>query len=424
MGESLMDQIDELLREIKDARQTLERGDTVTKRRIDQLENGLNELFRERRRPGPGAEGIGELGGERKDAIGLCQTRHALQVPKADGLTADYSPTSDEIATALTAKQAFSKLWRHADFGKLDQLEQKALSAFSLGNLGWVLPPETSNRIVSCLTEQTNVGGLVGQVSISSGSLKVPIDNSDAGIDDSAWACDSTCFANNPNSKLGDGLGELEIKAEEIRHVVCATSDLIQDASFPIERWILDKVSRGFRDLISKSIMVGDGVGKPVGLLNPAAGIPVCDTGDGTPPGQFTWQDLVSLAFRIPQQWHPNARFFMNQKTLSLLLTMSDASGRPLLLPTPVIGDGGQRGGSFSVAGWPITIVSQMPDLQPGSAPVMFGDLSAAYLLVSRRAVTMIADPYSAGFCHLWKFSARVGGAVLCPNAARLLRIR
>jgi hypothetical protein len=32
-------------------------------------------------------------------------------------------------------------------------------------------------------------------------------------------------------------------------------------------------------------------------------------------------------------------------------------------------------------------------------------------------------DPYSAGFGILFKFDARIGGAVVCPAAARLLRV-
>jgi hypothetical protein len=45
-------------------------------------------------------------------------------------------------------------------------------------------------------------------------------------------------------------------------------------------------------------------------------------------------------------------------------------------------------------------------------------------MVVNRKGVTMQADPCSAGFCHLFKFEARIGGGVGCPNAARLLRIR
>lgn len=44
-------------------------------------------------------------------------------------------------------------------------------------------------------------------------------------------------------------------------------------------------------------------------------------------------------------------------------------------------------------------------------------------MVVTRRETTMTMDPYSASFCYL-KFETRVGSAITCPNAARLLRIK
>jgi len=65
-----------------------------------------------------------------------------------------------------------------------------------------------------------------------------------------------------------------------------------------------------------------------------------------------------------------------------------------------------------------------MPDVAPGSLPVAYGNWNLVYMVVNRKAVTMQQDPYSAGFCVLYKFESRIGGGVVCPNAARLLRIR
>jgi hypothetical protein len=36
----------------------------------------------------------------------------------------------------------------------------------------------------------------------------------------------------------------------------------------------------------------------------------------------------------------------------------------------------------------------------------------------------MLVDPYSAGFCTMFRFEARVGVATTGLNAARLLRIK
>jgi predicted phage gp36 major capsid-like protein len=45
-------------------------------------------------------------------------------------------------------------------------------------------------------------------------------------------------------------------------------------------------------------------------------------------------------------------------------------------------------------------------------------------MLINRRALTILPDPYSAGFCILYKLFARFGGGIICPNALRLLRVK
>ena len=92
---------------------------------------------------------------------------------------------------------------------------------------------------------------------------QVPIDN--VRITTAAWACEASRFANNPMPDLQEGLGELEIKAESLRYIVCAGQDLLADSSFNLETWIMRKVRDGFRRAISDAILGGDGVGKPQG---------------------------------------------------------------------------------------------------------------------------------------------------------------
>jgi hypothetical protein len=64
----------------------------------------------------------------------------------------------------------------------------------------------------------------MNQVTTSVGSIKFV--NGNATMQDSVWACETSCFAENPQSNLQEGLGQLEITVETLRHVVCATSDL------------------------------------------------------------------------------------------------------------------------------------------------------------------------------------------------------
>jgi HK97 family phage major capsid protein len=122
----------------------------------------------------------------------------------------------------------------------------------------------------------------------------------------------------------------------------------------------------------------------------------------------------------IPVQWRADASFLMNQRTAGLLLTMSDALNRPLLQSVQGLHDGPR----WSLLGFPIYIASQFLDVAPGSTPIAFGDWRRTYTSVTRKNLTIQVDPYSAGFCVLYKGAARVGGGTTSSNNARLLRIR
>jgi HK97 family phage major capsid protein len=59
-----------------------------------------------------------------------------------------------------------------------------------------------------------------------------------------------------------------------------------------------------------------------------------------------------------------------------------------------------------------------------GATPIIYGNFKQLYMIANRKAVTMQHESYSAGFCSLFKVESRIGGSVVCPNAARLLRIK
>jgi hypothetical protein len=61
----------------------------------------------------------------------------------------------------------------------------------------------------------------------------------------------------------------------------------LEDASFNVENWLLQKASNGLRMTINHALLLGDGNGRLLGLLSPTSGIPVCETASSTPPGQF-----------------------------------------------------------------------------------------------------------------------------------------
>jgi HK97 family phage major capsid protein len=431
--ESIRQTVDALLREVADTKRAIQDGDSSKRSQLTeaaakldrvvadvnaryaQLESAINIVSKKLNRPGVGAADVGALS-LRESARGLLELKHYARTPKAAPDEQPFCPSEAELEEAEHAVRGLRHLFKCTTIDQLPLIERKALTSFNMGASGFVLVPEMSARILSCLTDITDVAGMVGNITISAGSIKFMLDN--VQIENAGWACDSSCYANNPPGSLVDGLGELEIKAESLRYVVCASRDILEDAAVDVETWMYRKVALAFRNTVSDAIISGDGIGKPLGLLNPAAGIPICDTGAGTPAGQISWQDLVSVKYQVPMQYHAGAVYLMNQRTFGQILTMSDALGRPIMIQSPV--DPGQ----FLINGSPIRITTQMPDIVPGATPVLFGNLQAAYLLVYRKQTTMLQDPYSLGYCIVFRFESRVGGSTVCQNACRLLRIK
>jgi HK97 family phage major capsid protein len=366
----------------------------------------------------PGASAIGgdfSAGADEAAARGLCELKHFLRVPRADAAY-PFAPTHDDVGEASLAIKAMRRLLKTTSLDTLDAMERKALTSFQLGSSGFILPPEWASQILSCLENKTDLTGWVNNIPISGPSLKMFMDNTE--FDQAEWACSSDCFSGTRIQKIVEGLGEIELKPEELRYIVCCTKDVIEDASVDIEKWLFSKVSRAVNHTVSSAIISGDGIGKPQGILHPASHIPICDVSVNTPPGQFTWQDLILLKWEVALQFHQGAAYVMNQHSFALCLTISDATGRPIMLPSPV------EPGQYLINGSPVWIATQFPDVGAGTTPVAFGGWKQVYTLVIRRGLTWLMDPFSASFCILQKFSARIGGGITCANAARLLRIR
>lgn len=318
-----------LIDEIRLASVRIERADEANNRQIAELHKSINDIYRRISRPGNDNFPRGDNDNARADARRLCIEKRLDTSPRDAG---PYEPSHGEIEQALNYCTALTPLMRAGDATRLSPENQKSLTSFNFGNNAFVLAPEMSDRVLSCLVDLGDLTGLVDSQNISGPSIKFLVDNVRLG--DAGWACKASCWANNPQPDLS-GLGEIEIKAESIRSLQCISNDLLLDASFNIEQFILRKVSDSFRYTINRAIIAGTGMGMPAGLLAVNSGVPVCEVSPSTPAGQFTWQDLVMLKYQVPIQWHPNAVFVMSQQTYAQLITMVDATSRPIMVADP-----------------------------------------------------------------------------------------
>jgi len=403
----------DLVAEIKSASRSIEAGEVRTNKQLESMAANIDELYRKVGRPGAEWTASDDEVAERKDAIEMCRARHSTKVAKHEDT--EYTPPSSEVEEAICAQRGLTQYLRHGNMDRLQPEFRKSLSSFSFGPPGsFMLPMTQADRVLGCLTSPTDLSGLFDKVTIANSMLRFMVDNNRLML--GTWQCESSCFTNNAQPDLTENMGELTIKPETVRFVVCATRDLVEDAGFNFENWLFQKIAEGMRATINSALVLGDGIGMPFGIMR--AGIPICEASASTPPGTFSWQDLVMLLYQLPMEMHANATWVMNQTTFALLLSMSDGIGRPLLNPLP------QGTPAFTLVGRPVVIATQMPDCSPGSTPIAVGDWKRAFTIVTRKAPTISVDPFTAGFCLLYAAEARVGSGATCPNACRLLRIR
>jgi len=216
-----------LVNEIRKAAADMVDGDARTNARIDQLAKSLDGVLVRLNRPGTERGASDNEIEIRKQAADFCILRRNVTVPKSDGGANNYVPSPSEIDDAITARTALTNLWRLGDPNRLQGDQRKSLSSFMFGTNEFLLPPVMATQVLSCITDLTDVSGLVNTVTISGPSIRYLIDNQRMSV--AAWACETTCFSNNPQPDLQAGLGEMEIKPETIRFIQCVTNDLLAD---------------------------------------------------------------------------------------------------------------------------------------------------------------------------------------------------
>jgi HK97 family phage major capsid protein len=169
----------DLIAEMRKVGDVLKEHGTGFDRRLREVEASLNEHARKIAHGWGDYSAAADRDSVHTSAILMCQDRNSWRNQKNEGRWVEYAPSSTEIEEATVAQRAWRSILRHGDLQRLDDLERKSLSAFSFGNTGWVIPPEVSTRILSCLSDPDDVLSMFSNETISAGSIIYPIDDSE-----------------------------------------------------------------------------------------------------------------------------------------------------------------------------------------------------------------------------------------------------
>ena len=353
-------------------------------------------------------EGALDVAKRRLDGFALDRARPRL----------DAAPVRDETATR-EHKHAFLRYMRMGETGALKHMEEKALSAGSGADGGYLVPLPAEQEILRRLSLASPIRTIASVREISGPSLRKAFSTSGPAA---GWAAETDPRTQGAAQKIAD----MTFPAMELYAMPAATQTLLDDAVIDVEQWIAEEVQAVFAEQESAAFVNGDGVNKPKGFLAaPQVANDAWSWGSlgyvaSGASGAFAASNpsdaLVDLIYALKAGYRQNARFVMNRKTQSLIRKMKATTGEYLWAPPA------SPGASATLMNFPVVEAEDMPDVSAGAAAIAFGDFARGYVVVDRRGVSILRDPYSAKPYVLFYTTKRVGGGVQDYDAIKLMK--
>ena len=218
----------------------------------------------------------------------------------------------------------------------------------------------------------------------------------------------------------------LDFETGEIYANPAATQQMLDDAEINLEAFLADEVKTEFAVAENKAFISGDGQkGKPTGLLtyaeggtnatkHPLGAIKVVKSGNAA---AVTADSVIDLVYSLPAEYTQGAGFMMNRKTLAAVRKLKDGQGNYLWQPSY------QQDQPSTLCGYPVYEVADMPDVAANALCIAFGDFNRAYMILDRKGVSILRDPYTNKPFVQFYTTKRVGGGVDNPEACVLLKV-
>lgn len=348
---------------------------------------------------------------------------------KSDAEMAELRASIDDLTVQMAAAQM------NGGSGKLDKEAQAAVDATVSfmksgevradlkksddSNGGYLVPKEWDRTITDRLQTVSPLRRLFKVQTTSKPKFSKLYNMHGAG---SGWVGeeDSRTKTDTPTFK------SLDFETGEIYANPAATQQMLDDAEINLEVFLADEVKTEFAVAENKAFISGDGQkGKPTGLLtyaeggtnatkHPLGAIKVVKTGNAA---AVTADSVIDLVYSLPAEYSQGAGFMMNRKTLAAVRKLKDGQGNYLWQPSY------QQDQPSTLCGYPVYEVADMPDVAANALCIAFGDFSRAYLILDRKGVSILRDPYTNKPFVQFYTTKRVGGGVDNPEACVLLKV-
>ena len=373
----------------KDANGTLSAEDNAT---YEQMEADVVKMGRE----------IERL--ERQEALDLELDRPTARVitdkpDSPDGKAAKKGCASDEYKTAF---------WRVMRDKAVHPDVYNVLRIGEDDHGGYLVPDEYQRTLIEALQEQNIFRQLAHVISTSSGDRKIPIAVTKG---TAAWIDENAAY---PESD--DTFGQISIGAYKLATTIKVSDELLHDSVFDVPSYIAREFARRIGAAEEEAFFVGDGVGKPTGLLA-ASGAEVGTTAASATV--ITFDEVMDLYYSLRAPYRKNAVFIMNDSTVKALRKLKNGNGDYIWQPSV------KAGTPDTILNRPVYTSSYVPVLAAGAKPIAFGDMGY-YWIADRegRRFQRLNELYAPNGQVGFLSSERVDGKLILPEAVKCLQMK
>lgn len=327
-------------------------------------------------------------------------------------------PTSNPITNQPGAGQHEEpKTGRASDAYRTDMLKALRTNFRQISNVlsegidtdgGYLVPEEYDRRLIEGLEEE-NIFRKLATTITTSGERKINIAGSKPAA---AWIDEGEELT------FGDAkFAQINLDAHKLHVAVKVTEELLYDNAFHLEKYILRQFSKALGNAEEDAFLNGDGVGKPLGIFAETGGADVGVTAASATA--ITADEIINLVYSLKRPYRKNAKFIMNDQTISLLRKLKDGNQAYLWQPSV------QAGEPDRLFGYEVLTSPYVPTVEAGKPVIAFGDFSY-YNIGDRgtRSFAELKELFAGNGMIGFVAKERVDGKLVLPEAIKVLKMK
>ena len=274
---------------------------------------------------------------------------------------------------------------------------------------GYLVPDTFEHTLIHALDEENIIRQLAHTFTTSSGTHAIPIVSTRG---KATWVSEEQEIPETTETFTQKTIG-----AHKLTALIKISEELLNDSAFALESYITSEFVRKIGDAEEEAFLIGNGAGKPIGILNDKDGAEVGITAAAA--NAITTNELIDLYYSLRSPYRKRAVWIMNDSTVNMIRKLKDSNGQYIWEPSIKTND------TDTILGRKVYTSTCVPTAKAGAKTIAFGDLSFYWIgdregISFKRLNELYATRGQVGFLATKRLDARL----ILPEAIKVLKMK